>query len=292
MNGKKISITIDDLPFVSPGVTLEEIEEATFRIHSHLEKNKIQAVGFAVGEYVSWGTQDNRRLDILKSWQNQGHLLGSHTFSHISLGKVSLNVFIKDILKNESVLSPFWDTAPYKERFFRLPYLQWGSIEKFNGLKKFLSCLSYTLAPVTVNSFDFIFNTVYVHAQKHKKVAVMESIISAYISYIKQLIGHHERSILAKIGRPINHILLLHSNLINAHCLDKVAEILAESGYCFSSLREALDDPYYRDFNKWSKGDRLHFNQWWEKKGIHNEIEPLPTIDQEIIKAYTALTSF
>ena len=83
MNGKKISITIDDLPFVSPGVTLEEIEEATFRIHSHLEKNKIQAVGFAVGEYVSWGTQDNRRLDILKSWQNQGHLLGSHTFSHI-----------------------------------------------------------------------------------------------------------------------------------------------------------------------------------------------------------------
>ena len=67
MNSKKISITIDDLPFVSPGVTLDEIEEATSRIHSHLEKNKIQTVGFAVGEYVSWETQGNRRLDILKA---------------------------------------------------------------------------------------------------------------------------------------------------------------------------------------------------------------------------------
>ena len=73
MNRKKISITIDDLPFVSPGVTLDDIEEATARIHGHLEKNKIQAVGFAVGQYVSWGHQDNRRLDILKSWQDQGH---------------------------------------------------------------------------------------------------------------------------------------------------------------------------------------------------------------------------
>ena len=290
MNRKKISITIDDLPFVSPGVTLDDIEEATARIHGHLEKNKIQAVGFAVGQYVSWGHQDSRRLDILKSWPAQGHFLGTHTFSHVSLSQVPLDVFIEDILKNELILKPFWNAAPYKERYFRLPYLQWGSIEKFSGLKNFLSHLPYTLAPVTVNSFDFIFNAVYVHAQIHKKVAAMENIVSAYISHIKLLIGYHERSTFAKIGRNIDHILLLHANLINAYCLDKVAGVLAESGYCFPPLRETLADPYYRDFNEWDEGDRCHFNQWWEEKGIHNEIEPLPAIDRDVVKAYTALT--
>ena len=118
----------------------------------------------------------------------------------------------------------------------------------------------------------------------------MENIVSANISHIKLLIGYHERSTFAKIGRNIDHILLLHANLINAYCLDKVAGVLAESGYCFPPLRETLADPYYRDFNEWDEGDRCHFNQWWEEKGIHNEIEPLPAIDRDVVKAYTALT--
>ena len=106
MNDKRISITIDDLPFVSKGVTLGEIEEATSRTQYHLGKGGIRAVAFVVGQEIFGGNEDDRRLHMVKSWQDQGHLLGNHTFSHLSLDKVPLEDFIEDVEKNERVSPP------------------------------------------------------------------------------------------------------------------------------------------------------------------------------------------
>ena len=282
MNDKRISLTIDDLPFVSMGVSLHEIEEATARIHGHLEKCGISAVGFVIGQEVS----DDRRSSILKSWQDKGHFLGNHTFSHLSLSKVLLEIFIEDVEKNERILDAFWNAASYKERYFRLPYLQRGNTEKYNGIKAFLSQRPYTLVPVTVNSFDFIFNAVFVHAYKNKDKSAVKNVISAYLAHIEALLQYHQRAMSNKIGRAIDHILLLHANLLNACCLDKVAAVLAKNGYRIPPLQETLNDPFYQDFSKWNAEDQRHFEQWWKEKGINNEIEPLPGIDAAVLESY------
>ena len=122
-----------------------------------------------------------------------------------------------------------------------------GNTEKYNGIKAFLSQRPYTLVPVTVNSFDFIFNAVFVHAYKNKDKSAVKNVISAYLAHIEALLQYHERAMSNKIGRAIDHILLLHANLLNACCLDKVAAVLAKTVIAFLRYRNP-ERSFYQDF--------------------------------------------
>jgi hypothetical protein len=57
------------------------------------------------------------------------------------------------------------------------------------------------------------------------------------------------------LGRNIKHILLLHSNAINADHLDELAERYKKLGYSFISMASALTDPAYQkkitEYNNW-----------------------------------------
>ena len=121
----RVAITVDDLPRhgpVPPGVSRTEIHTALLEA---FERHGVPDVrGFVIGGDVD-SNEDHR--EALRRWLAAGHPLGNHTFSHPDLRKMSVEDYIADIDRNESVLARL--TADHQGtswRSFRYPYLQQG----------------------------------------------------------------------------------------------------------------------------------------------------------------------
>lgn len=81
---EKMTVTIDDLPFVPRRASIKEIEEAAEKLLNHLKRSGVNVVGFVNGQGICVENEENRRTDLLGRWHEEGHTLGNHTFSHLS----------------------------------------------------------------------------------------------------------------------------------------------------------------------------------------------------------------
>lgn len=107
---KKIAITFDDGPS----------DKYTEKLLDELKKRNVKATFFVVGENAA----NNR--EIILRMNNEGHLIGNHTYSHINLGTASncdamdeiqkTNEIIKEITGKdiEYIRPPFGE---YKDRY-------------------------------------------------------------------------------------------------------------------------------------------------------------------------------
>src|SRR5512143_3413294 len=99
----QIAITMDD-PRVVPayGWTAAEVNR---RILDALDKHKIKAGLFVCGMRVD--SPEGKQL--LGSWNDAGHTLGNHSYSHLFLpsSKVTLQQYCEDIARGETVVAGF-----------------------------------------------------------------------------------------------------------------------------------------------------------------------------------------
>lgn len=285
---KKMAVTIDDLPFVSKRASIEEIEEATEALLGHLKRAGVNVVGFVNGRGICVENEENRRSNLLGRWQEEGHLLGNHTFSHLSFNDTPIEIFKKDIVKNERILKPFWNSSSLKEHYFRFPYLHNGPDGDYKSIERFLLGKSYTIVPITVNSHDFVFNAVYADAFFKGDDNLMRYAVSAYLAYLNDIVKYREQFLFGIMGRPVSQIILLHANPINSCCLDRVINVLNDQNYHFTPLNQTLQDSIYRAFRMWTPKEQKYYKQWVQK-GMPAPENPLPKIDGTILKLYRLL---
>lgn len=223
---KTIVLTIDDLPFVgeSKNFHLNMIIEALTNQH-------IPATGFIIANEVNAEV-----APTLHKFHEAGLGLGSHTYSHVDLNRVDTETYLHEIDSADKILSPFM-TRP---KFFRYPYLNEGTGTKKEKIAQFLMAKHYFVAPVSIDSKDFIFNQLLLTVPEAERRHFLTVLRPCYLDFIwQQTLKTEENNRLARHSNE-PQILLIHANLLNAYVLPDIIQLYQQHGYRFISLEQAL----------------------------------------------------
>ena len=109
---KKIAITFDDGPHPS----------YTEQLLDGLKERGVHATFFVTGEHAKL------HPDIIKRMQEEGHLIGNHTYSHIQLTKKNREEFKQELVKTNEIIK---EIIGEDVQYVRPPYGSWDkSFEK------------------------------------------------------------------------------------------------------------------------------------------------------------------
>ncbi len=250
---KQVSLSFDDLPYVSYSVTDTIALKNLFNKLVHtLKEYQIPAIGFVNEVKLYENNMVIRyRIDLLNQWINNGFDLGNHTFSHQDYNSVPLSEFSKDILKGSIITAEILKKANRKLTYFRHPYLHVGNSKaRADSLTHFLSDHNYNVAPVTIDNDDYLFATAYEKSMIDNDSILMHQIGHDYITYTGRKLTYYEKQTYKLFGRNINQILLLHPSFINSFYLDSLISLFYKNGYDFISIDAALERGEKGDFFK------------------------------------------
>jgi peptidoglycan/xylan/chitin deacetylase (PgdA/CDA1 family) len=245
---RRIAITIDDLPWATLGETTPpKLAEYHARLIAAMSEAKVPVIGFVnEGKLVTGEKVDTARVHLLRDWTKAGFDLGNHTQSHADLHVVGVDAFESDILRGETFLRPLLAEQDKKPVWFRHPYLRAGrSVEEKAALRAFLDEHGYRIAPVTVDTSDWIWAAAYRKASAANDQATMQKLRAEYVPYMLAKIDYYEKQSIQLLSYNLPHILLMHANEINADTYGELIAGIRKSGYSFISLDEAMRDPAY-----------------------------------------------
>jgi peptidoglycan/xylan/chitin deacetylase (PgdA/CDA1 family) len=230
---REIAITIDDLPFVGTNSNdagnLKRSHDRFMNIMRSLIDNQVPATGFVIAGAIGKG-----QWQLLEEFRKEGFGIGNHTYSHANLNRLSAEQYIHEIGRADQILEPIM-TQP---KYFRYPYLAEGKGQVKQSVQDYLAANQYIIAPVTIDSKDYLFNERLLHISWRVRDQYLNQIKRQYLDYIWQQTLRAEKR---------NHdsgkqILLIHANLLNSHVLGDIIQMYKNNGYRFISLTEALNN--------------------------------------------------
>jgi peptidoglycan/xylan/chitin deacetylase (PgdA/CDA1 family) len=224
---KLMAITIDDLPFVG--------EYRNFHLNMMIQtmsQQQVPATGFIIASEVR---KDN--WEILHKFREAGFGLGNHTLTHANLGRSDRKTYIREIQDADAILAPVLSEPKY----FRFPYLSMGTGKKKEDILCFLAKKNYLVAPITVDSKDFVFNQRLLAVPEMDRRAYLEELKPFYLDFIWQQTLRAEEHNQYHHDTKQAQILLIHANLLNAYVLPDIISLYKEHGYTFVNLETALN---------------------------------------------------
>lgn len=245
---KRIALTFDDLPYVSGSYpwTLERAQRTTDAILDVLGRYDAPATAFVNESQLYAVGEIDERAELLQRWIAAGALLGNHTFSHVSLNDVSVELFKEEIVRGDIVIRRLMEARDSYQLYFRHPQTHTGNTEeKKTEIQRFLAERGYQVAPHTVDSEDYIFNAAYLDSEHRGDEVLSKRICAAYVEFVGRATDFAEEISSHMFGRTIPQTIILHANDINADCLDDLLHSLEERRYEFISLDTAVADPAY-----------------------------------------------
>ncbi len=285
---RQIAVTIDDLPVVSTRKDLKNSQEITKNLLKHIKKSKVPAIGFVnENKLYKDDIRDEKQVDLLRMWLDNGLQLGNHTYSHLSLHDNSLEKYQAEILKGEIITKELLQAKNKKMQYFRHPFLWTGTSLKIKSdLGKFLEEHNYTIAPVTIDNADYIFSRAYDNAFDQGDKKLMKEIGKAYTPYMEAKMDYWERQSVKLFNREIKQILLLHANFINSDYFDDIAKMLKKRGYKFVSLEDSLTDEAYNLPDNFVKRNGISWlHRWALDKGKEFLSPNEPKVPEFVLKA-------
>jgi peptidoglycan/xylan/chitin deacetylase (PgdA/CDA1 family) len=131
---KEVVLTFDDGPWPT----------STRGVLEALQQHCTKATFFPIGKHALW------HPEILKEVAQNGHTIGTHTWSHANLGKAKAEKATEEIEKGLSAVKLALGAAPAP--FFRFPYLQDPTDQRV-----YLGTRNIAIFSHDVDSFDFKF---------------------------------------------------------------------------------------------------------------------------------------
>lgn len=235
-----VSFTFDD------GVTTDildyKFKDWNAMILQSLEEAGITAVFFVTGSNKT----DAKGRYLLNSWNEKGHIIANHSFSHPSFGgdKKTVQDFETELLRTDSIISAY---SHYK-RLFRFPYLKEGNTrEKVDGMRSVLQTHGYKNGHVTIDASDW-----YVDSRLRKRLqeqgatrADIDPFRDFYLDHILERAKFYEDLSYKMTGRHIRHTLLLHHNLTSALFLDDLIKRFKAEGWDITDAEKAFQDEIF-----------------------------------------------
>ena len=205
-----------------------------------LSKAHIKSILFAAGKRVD----SPEGLSLVKEWGNAGHAVGNHTYSHLNFGseQTMLEAFCTDVEKNESLLKsiPGWTLR------FRFPYLKEGeTAAKRDEFRHWLFVHHYKTGAVSIDASDWYYNNRYLAWKDAHPREELSRFRTAYLDHLWSRATYYDALSEELLHRSIKHVLLLHTNAINAAFLSDVIALFKSKGWTFISPEEAYQDAVY-----------------------------------------------
>jgi len=244
---RQVAVTIDDLPSgMADRLPAADITAMTAKLLGTLRDQKIPVVGFVNEKKLYKTGEVDERIKALQMWLDYGFELGNHTFSHASLNQVGLKAWEDDVIQGESVIRLLLAPRKMKLRYFRHPYLDTGrDLLTRREAEAFLVERGYRIAPITLDSWDWMFAGVYEDAKKRNDTALQQQIVKEYLAYHDAVFAYSEQLSAKVVGYEPKQILLLHASNLEADHIGELLEVLRKRGYRFIPLEDALGDQAY-----------------------------------------------
>lgn len=236
----KISFTFDDGQTSDIGKYKLEVWNQI--LLDNLKKHNLKAILFSSGA----NKLSEQGKYVLRSWNDHGHLIANHTFSHPNFNSknTSLESFMEELIQNDSIIKSYSNFYPY----FRFPYLKEGnSREKIDGFRTFMTQKGYKNGHVSIDASDW-----YIDRRLIKRLkANPDSDISGFRDYYKNHLLNRALfydSLAYKLtNRRVNHVLLLHHNLAAALFLDDLIKHFEDNGWEVIDADKAYKDKIYNE---------------------------------------------
>ncbi len=275
----EVAFTFDDLPMTGNSPSFETANDVNSKILRTLKSNKIVATGFVNEQKLIVLGEIDKRTALLERWITNGHDLGNHTLSHIFINNASFEQYKEDFIRGETVTCMPLDKHGRKLRYFRHTQLRTGSSDEFRQkLDELLKERKYMVAPVTIDSNEYLFAVRYAEAKANRDDLQMEKIVEAYLIYMERVTEHFESLSKDFLGYEVKQILLLHANELNADHLDRLVEMYKRRGYHFVSRNDALIDPAYKLPEVTAVRGLSWIHRWVLAKGLGMIEEPAETV--------------
>jgi peptidoglycan-N-acetylglucosamine deacetylase len=239
---EKLAITFDDLPLngsLPRGVTEVDIVKRVLPILKQTQGPPVY--GFINADKLEGNPHG---AEALKLWVQGGQRVGNHTYSHRDLTRSSVEEFRREILLNEPALQLL--SSQDEWRWFRYPYLHEGdTLEKRHAVRQLLGELKYSIAQVTLDHEDYMWNSAYARCLDRNDRKSIEWLRKSYLETAEAYFELQRREAQQVYGREINHVLLLHLGAFSPEILPPLFDLLKRQGFKLVSLEEAQQDPAY-----------------------------------------------
>jgi peptidoglycan/xylan/chitin deacetylase (PgdA/CDA1 family) len=269
---RQVAVTFDDLPIA--GVLPRDIDSSrslTTRLVGELAARRIPAIGFVNERQLAGGDGvDPARVALLRQWADAGLELGNHGYSHVDLHATPLEPFEADVARGDAVIGPIMREHGRAVRFFRHPYLHTGrDLDTRDRFDRFLAERGYRVAPVTIDSDEYVFAAAFDRAAARGDTAAAREIAAAYVPYMEAKVAYFERNARDLFGREIPQVLLVHANMLNAERFGDLAAMFERRGYAFVPLDSALADPAYSTPDRFvGPGGITWLHRWALTRGV------------------------
>lgn len=248
---KSISITIDDVPnstkyqkdYFKP-ILLNKLDSLAIPFTIFVNEDKV---------YKTKMFDKNKNL-LLKWIENKNATIGNHTNSHLRYSEVGFENFVRDIKLGEKLIKKYASKHNKKVKYFRFPFNDLGkdSVQHMQ-IRNYLKQHNYVITPFTVESSDWMFDTIYQYYLSTGEIEKAKLIGLQYVNKTIELIKFYDKMVNSVYNRSVKHIYLCHDNAINADYLPQIISILQQEKYKIVSLEESLTDPVYKQNNRYYK---------------------------------------
>lgn len=234
-----LSFTFDDgITSDMPGYPFEQWNKM---ILDHLDHARIKAVFFVNGENKT----DAKGQFLLKSWNNRGHRIGNHTYTHPNYNDKdeTFEKYRDELLRTDSVINQLSNYI----RLFRFTYLKEGDTrEKVDLFRAFLKDQGYRNGYVTIDASDWYINSRLLQRLKENPKADISGFRSFYLEHLYDRAMYYEDLAVQLTGRHIRHTLLLHHNLTSALFLGDLIHMFKDKGWQIVNAEDAYKDEIFK----------------------------------------------
>jgi peptidoglycan/xylan/chitin deacetylase (PgdA/CDA1 family) len=205
-----------------------------------LATHEVKAIFFATGSRID----SDAGLALARAWADAGHAVANHSYSHLSLNssRVALDAYVADIQRNEAVLA----RLPHWERRYRFPYLKEGDTEgKRDGARQWLRDHGYASGAVSIDTSDWYYDSrlrAWLAEHPGESPAAFRQ---PYLDHLLDRANTYSRLAKQVLGHDIDHVILLHTNTINATFLADAIAMFRAAGWEIIDPAEAFADPVY-----------------------------------------------
>jgi len=234
----QVAITMDDLNL------LDSDEQTALRrnqaIFAALRAHSIKAAIFVAGRRVD--SPLGRRL--LKQWNDAGHVIANHSYSHRNYATSDFEEFTADVLRCETLIRDY----PQFRRLFRFPFLKEGdTAEQRDRMRAFLAEHGYQNGAVTIDASDW-----YIDERLRKRLEADPHADTAgyrdyYLRHISDRANYYDSIARTALGRSIRHTLLVHHNLLNELFLGDLLDQFTRKGWKLIDASHAYADPVFNE---------------------------------------------
>jgi peptidoglycan/xylan/chitin deacetylase (PgdA/CDA1 family) len=232
-----LSLSFDD------GFDLESTPDAAAlnaQLLAGLKEAGVRSMLFPAGKFVD----SPGGLAPVRAWGDAGHAIGNHTYSHRNFGsgRRSVAEFGADVLQAEAVLR---SVTGYQKRL-RFPYLKEGdSAARRDALRAWMREHGYANGPVSIDTSDWYYNERFIAWRRDKPASEWARFAEPYIRHLIDRADYYDALALRVLGRRPRHVMLLHTNALNAAFLPRIVRALRERGWTLVDTAEAFADPLY-----------------------------------------------